>query len=225
MSSGTYDFNPSMGELVLYAYGLCGIRRPQITTEHMVDARMAANLLLVDYANDGPLLWTVELQTQNLTQGQVTYSVDPSVVMILDAYISQDSGPDRIIMPVSRTEYASFPNKTQQGFPTVFWFDRLVYPTITIWQAPDSSGPYVLKYYTFRQVQDSDYADGNNVEIPYRFLSAFAYGLAAELALSYAPDKMMQLGTIAAAKWQKAAAQDTENVPLHIIPGISSYYR
>ena len=28
-TSGTYDFQPSMGEEVLYAFGLCGIRTPR----------------------------------------------------------------------------------------------------------------------------------------------------------------------------------------------------
>ena len=69
-----------------------------------------------------------------------TFSVDPNTVVILDAYVSNlnsGSNIDRIIMPISRTEYASYPNKQQQGFPTVFWFDRLLAPTVTLWPVPN----------------------------------------------------------------------------------------
>ena len=44
--SNTTAFNPAGGEAVIYAYGLCGIRRAAITQEHLADARMAANLML-----------------------------------------------------------------------------------------------------------------------------------------------------------------------------------
>ena len=70
--SGTFSFNPSMGDAVLYAYGLCGIRRAQVLQEHMVDARIAANLVLADWLNQGTNLWQVELVTQPLTQGVST---------------------------------------------------------------------------------------------------------------------------------------------------------
>ena len=34
-TSGTYAFNPGLGEITLYAYQLCGIRPTQLTQEHM----------------------------------------------------------------------------------------------------------------------------------------------------------------------------------------------
>ena len=97
---------------------------------------MAANMLLSRWSNQGVNLWKVELVTQNLVQGQATYPVDPSIVMILDSYVTTNSGSsstNRIILPISRTEYASYPNPQQQGFTTVYWFDRLISPTITLW--------------------------------------------------------------------------------------------
>jgi hypothetical protein len=147
-TSGTYAFNPSLGELVLYAYNVCGVRPSTLAQEHMSSARMAANLMLSRWSNQGVNLWAVDLVTVPLSEAVTTYSVDPSTVMILDAYIETSSGSgspiDRIIMPVSRTEYASYPNKEQQGFPTVFWFDRLISPTITLWPVPPANDTYTL---------------------------------------------------------------------------------
>lgn len=130
-TSGTYQFNPALGEIVLYAYQNIGIRPTAVLQEHMESARMATNMMLSRWSNQGVNLWAVDLITTPLVAGQATYDVDPSTVMILDAYTTA-GGPDRVIMPISRTEYASYPNKAQQGFPTSFWFDRLTSPTVTL---------------------------------------------------------------------------------------------
>jgi len=128
-------------------------------------------------------------------------------------------------MPVSRTEYASYPNKEQQGFPTVFWFDRLVSPTITLWPVPPATGTYTLKYYRVRQVQDSNFTNGQTVEIPYRWLEAFADGLAYRLAKIWSPPIAAALKAVADESYSIAAAQDVENVAMYISPMVSGYYR
>ena len=66
----------------------------------------------------------------------------------------------RIILPISRSEYANYPNKSQQGFTTTFWFDRLLSPTITLWPVPDGTSAQYLKYYRVRQIQDSNFTSG-----------------------------------------------------------------
>jgi hypothetical protein len=43
-TSGTYDFNPSLGEITIYAYMNIGIRPTSIVQEHMESARMEAVL-------------------------------------------------------------------------------------------------------------------------------------------------------------------------------------
>ena len=242
-TSGTYAFNPSLGELVLYAYNLCDVRNTALAQEHMEAARMSTNLLLANWANRGVNLWAVDLVTVSFNQtptvltvtgngstatlayatpntpvyaigtqitvsgtgvvdgtqtvtasanGSVTfaasysgtttggtiststpaatYSIDPNTVVMLDAYVENTSNAsqpiDRIILPVSRTEYASYPNKQQIGFPTVFWMDRLLAPQVTLWPVPDGTSSQTLKYYRVRQIQDANYTSGQNVEIP-----------------------------------------------------------
>lgn len=228
-TSGTYTFNPSLGELVLYAFNLCGVRNTALLQEHFESARMASNLMLSRWSNQGVNLWKVDLVTTTLTTGTSTYSVDADTVMILDAYVTTNqSGTDidRIIMPISRTEYSSYPNKDQQGFPTVFWFDRLLSPTVTIWPVPDTStGPQYLKYYRVRRIEDSALTNGQQVDIPYLWLECFAYGLAQRLAMIWAPDKVQLLKPMADEAYAIAAEQNVETAQQYISPMVSSYFR
>jgi hypothetical protein len=228
-TSGTYTFNPSLGELVLYAFNLCGVRDTALLQEHFESARMASNLMLSRWSNQGVNLWKVDLVTTALTTGTSTYSVDADTVMILDAYVTTDqSGADidRIIMPISRTEYASYPNKEQQGFPTVFWFDRLLSPTVTIWPVPNTStGPQYLKYYRVRRIEDSALTNGQQVDIPYLWLECFAYGLAQRLAMIWAPEKVQILKPMADEAYAIAAEQNVETAQQYISPMVSSYFR
>ena len=164
-TSGTYTFNPSLGEITLYAYQLIGVRPTALLQEHLDAARTATNMMLTRWSNQGVNLWQVDLVTVPLVQGTASYSVDPNTVVMLDAYIEYGSPAiDRIILPVSRTEYASYPNKAQQGFPTTFWFDRLLSPTVTLWPVPDGSQTS-LKYYKVMRIQDANMNGTQEVDI------------------------------------------------------------
>jgi hypothetical protein len=195
----------------------------------MEAARMATNMMLARWANQGVNLWKVDLVTTPLVTGQATYSVDAKTVVILDAYVqNDDSGAniDRIILPISRTEYASYPNKEQQGYPTVFWFDRLLSPTVTLWPVPNTdNGPQSLKYYRVTQIQDAGLQNGQTVDIPYLWLEAFAYGLALRLAQIWRPEFVMTMKPFADESYQIAADQNVETAQQYISPMISGYFR
>ncbi len=229
VTSGTFAFAPTLGEAVLNAFARIGIHRTEILQTHLADARLEANLLLAKISDQQPNLWTVDLQQISLVQGTTTYSVPPETAMILDVYIRFGSpSTDRSMYPISRSEYSTYPQKSLQAFPTVFWFDRLIAPTITIWPVPDGNGPYTLFYYRVRQIQDANYSDGTNalnIEIPYLWLDAFVAGLAARLARIYAPPLEGQRKMDADEAWSLAAKQDVENVNMMVSPGLSFYFR
>lgn len=224
-TSGTYAFNPGLGEIVLYAYMNLGIRPTSLLQEHMDSARMATNMMLSRWANQGVNLWAVDLVTTPLIEGQSTYAVEGNTVMILDAYTTTDQGIDRVIMPISRTEYASYPNKAQQGFPTSFWYDRLISPTITLWPVPDGTSATILKYYRVRQIQDSNLRNNENVEIPYLWLEAFADGLTYRLARIWNPQLAVPLKGQADESYMIASNQNVENVGMFISPMVGGYFR
>lgn len=227
-TSGTYAYSPSMGELTMYAFNLCGIRGTELAQEHMESARMASNLLLGRWASQGVNLWKVELLSIPLVQGTSAYNVPPNVIVMLDTYVTttdiSGNSIDRLILPISRTEYASYPNKGQQGFPTTYWMDRLLSPTVTLWPVPDGSET-ALNYYAVQQIQDANFTNGQSLDLPLYFLEAFAYGLAQRLATIWAPERAVGLKTLADEAYQIAAMQNVETAAFYVSPTISGYFR
>ena len=225
--SGTYTWSPSLGDISLYAFNLCGIRPTALTQEHMQSAVMAANLLQSEWAARGVNLWKVELVTTPLIQGTDTYSVNPSVIVILDMYITVGTGSaatDRYILPISRTEYASYANKVQQGFPTVYWLDRLQSPTVTLWPVPDGY-EVSMSYYAVQQLEDATLAGAAQPDIQYYFQRAYAFGLAKELSMIWAPEKNQLLAAEAEKAFEIAAQQNVETNQVFFAPTMGSYWR
>lgn len=226
-TSGTYDFSLTNADIVASSYALLQIRRPALTAEYMTDARIQLNLLLASWSNLQVNLFNVDLVSVPLVQGTATYSVDPSTIMVLDAYLSFNGAPlsNRLIFPISRTEYASYSNPTAQGTPSVFWFNRILAPTMTLWLVPDQTSQYTLNYYRCFQNQDANLPAGETPAIPYRWLDALVTGLAGRLAKIYAPALEDKREADAQKAWNIAASQDVENVDLVITPQLDGYYR
>jgi hypothetical protein len=226
-TTGTYDFAPSMGEAVLYAFGLAQIRRTAVTQQHFEDARLATNMLMARWSADGVNLWQVELCSIPLIQGCSTYQVPSNTIVMLDAYYTINNGQaqqDRIMTPISRTEYANYPNKNQQGAPTVFWFDRLLSPTVTVWPVPNGQQAS-FKYYRLRQTQDSSLRNGQNVEVPIYFLEAYTFGLAHRMAMIWNAAMAPALKVEYNESWGVASRQNIETANVYISPMINGYYR
>lgn len=188
---------------------------------------MAANLMLGRWSSQGVNLWAVDLQTIPLVQGTSTYSVPPNTIVILDAYLTLNQGAatvDRIITPISRSEYATYPNKNQQGVVSVYWMDRLLAPTVTFWQVPDGNAPSV-SYYRVRQIQDAAFTSGQQIEVPPYAYEAAATGLAARLSIIWAPDRAEGLKALADESWQVFADQNVETSMVYLSPTVSGYWR
>ena len=76
--SGTYNFLPSAGDIIITAFQRIGIRPTEILQTHLQQAVMELNLLQSKLSNQQPNLWDVDLQPLPLTQGVATYSIPPS---------------------------------------------------------------------------------------------------------------------------------------------------
>jgi len=226
-SSGTTSFAMSNASIAVAAYSRLKIRRTSLLAEHMQDAYTEFNLMQSKFSNLPVNLWTVDLVSVPLVAGTATYDVDPDTIQILDAYLSLNSSTenDRLIFPISRTEYASYPNKTAQGVPSVFWYDRLISPTITLWYVPDATSTYTLKYYRCVQIQDANFPGGETPNVPYRWLDCMVAELAHRLSRIWAPELEAVREKDAEKAWNIAATQDVENVDLNIMPQVGGYYR
>lgn len=216
---------------------------------------MAANLVLIDWASDEPNLWNVELRSLSLVQGTTTYTLPDDTLLVLDCFIrtnpatvyeldgsrnvvrdgfnnpivitqgSPITNNDRILYRVSRSEYASFPNKGMQAPPTVYWPDRVQPIEMNIYPAPDGHTVYELNTYVIVQQQDQALTGDSPTGSPYRMLSVFADAVAAKLALSYAPDKFELLDKVAERSYTRARGQENESVSIYIQPNLMGYYR
>ena len=222
-TSGTYNFNPPLGTLSLNAFSRIGIKRTELLAEHMENAWLESNLLQADWGSDGITWWTVELVTVPLVAGQATYTVPANIVSVLDLYINNGS-QNRLIFPFSRTDYASLAVPSQTGFPTTFWWNRLIPPTITLWPVPDTNATYTMSYYAYTQMQDATFRQGGNANIPYFWLDAYTADLAHRLSRHHA----QPLEAIRLADRDRAysrACKQVENEQLYITPGLTGYYR
>lgn len=143
------------------------------------------------------------------------------------AGLTQNADPvDLLMYPISRNDFAAVPDKLQQARPTTYWFDRTINPTLNVWPVPDANGPYELRYYVFRQVEDANPRMGQTPDVPYRFYEAFCADVAAHLAMKWSePQLAIALRAYATATFQEAKEADREQVPLYISPDVSGYFR
>lgn len=207
------------------AFGRIQVRPTEILAPHIQQATMEMNLLLAKFNNNTPNLWAVALETLPLTQGVATYSLPAPTIQVLDVYVrTSNPGTDKIMFGISRTEYASIAQKTTQGPPNQFWFDRAISPEITLYPVPDGNGPYTMYLYIVRNIQDAYTAGGLNVEVPTLWLDALAAGLAHRLARIYAPQLEDKRKMDADEAWKIALDQNVENTPMYIAPGLNGYF-
>lgn len=231
-TTNTYSFAPSAADIILNAFAMIGIRRPEITQEHLEDAYMAANFLMVDFTNRSPNRWTMETQDQILAADTPTYDLTSRTLAISIAYIDTTSGStttSRVIGPISAVDYAAIPNKLQEGPPTSYFLSLLTTPTVTVWPVVPSSDTtvYTLRMQTFRQNQDVQLSNGVGIDAPYRFLDSFSTGMAARLKVIY-PAKAppgVDFDGLYEKRFILAAQTDQEKTPLYIRPQLSGYYR
>lgn len=231
-TSGQYLFAPPVSDIFLESFSRIGVRGTAITRRHMIEAKRSINLELQGWSNGpGPNLWEINLSTIALVAGQATYTLPATTVSVLDVYYTTVNGGgagvniDRIMLPISRTQYAMIPNKLQPGTPTVYWFERLNPPTLTFWEPPDVGAPtQVISYYWLKQIQDAAPTNGQIADVPYRFEDALCAGLAVRLAEKFAPERLKEKMEMFTAAWNKALSTDQENAPVSIQPTIFGYW-
>ena len=126
---------------------------------------------------------------------------------------------DNVMARISSSEYMTYPDKTVSGRPSVFWMDRQVNPVLVLWPTP-SSQYMVLSMRVIRMLQDLG-SMTNNIEIPSRFQDAYCAALAKRLAIKKVPRDQLLIDSLEKDEekaYSYAATEDTEKVPLRLIP-------
>ena len=212
-TSGTRTFNLDVAEAIEEAFERCGL---EVRTGYDVkSARRSMNLMFAEWANRGLNLWTVAQGTTTLTQGTSTYTLGADVADILEMVLRRD-GTDYEVERISRGEYLTFPNKTDQGRPSQFYFDRQIEPVITLWQTPENSTDQLVYYYVQR-IEDAG-AYTNTTDLPWRFYPCMVAGLAYYISMKRAPERVSLLKAVYEEEFQRAADEDEDRVPLKLQP-------
>jgi len=204
-----------VGEIIEEAYERCGL---EVSTGYDAKtARRSLNLMFADWANRGVNLWTVQQGTATLVQGTATVTLTADVVDVLEMVLRRD-GTDYEIERISRGEYITLPDKTTQGRPSQFWFNKQIDPIINLWAVPENSTDQIVYYYVQR-IEDAD-ALVNTTDMPFRFYPCMVAGLAYYLAMKRAPQLVQLLKTVYEEEFQRAADEDEDRVPLKLQPSI-----
>jgi hypothetical protein len=195
-------------------------------------AKRSLSLLLMDWANRGINLWTLEQGTQVLTYNVGTYDLPADTVDLLDHVIRTGTGTNQIDINISRissSTYVAIPNKNATGRPIQIWINRrtgatdsagaVVYPQFTVWPKPDNSTPYTIYYTRLRRM--FDVGNGSNgQDIPFRFLPCMVAGLAYMLSMKI-PGSEARMASLKAQydeAWDLAAGEDREKAAVRFVP-------
>jgi hypothetical protein len=214
-TSGSRDFNMDVGEIIEEAYERCGL---EVRTGYDArTARRSLNLMFADWANRGLNLWTVNQGIITLTAGQAQETLTSDVVDVLEMVLRRDN-TDYEVERISRGEYLTLPNKTTQGRPSQFYFDRQIDPVINLWSVPENSTDQLVYYYV-RRIEDAD-ALVNTTDMPFRFYPCMVAGLAYYLSMKRAPERAQLLKVVYEEEFQRAADEDEGRTPLKLQPSI-----
>ena len=230
VTSGTYTFNLDTGEIIQEAYERCGIETK--SGYDLKTARRSLNLLLTKWVNDGVNLFTLDLETTNMTKDQdhITFN-STSRLDILDSAIRDNSDTsatsDIIIERISMDEYLAIPSKLNTGKPVQYAVERNSQFTssasathkVYLWPIPDQTY-YQLVTWSIKYPQDVSATYTQNPDIPRRYLPALISGLAVELAVKKAPDRLAVLKPLYDQDWEKAREEDRERVSFHVLPQV-----
>ena len=229
-TSGTYTFNLDTGEIIQEAYERCGLETK--SGYDLKTARRSLNLLLTKWVNDGVNLFTLDLETTNMTkdQGYITFN-STSHLDVLDAAIRDNSNSsdtsDIILERISMDEYLAIPSKLNTGKHVQYAVERNSQFTssasathkVYLWPVPDQTY-YQFLSWSIKYPQDVSATYTQNPDIPRRYLPALVSGLAVELAVKKAPDRLAVLKPLYDQDWEKAREEDRERVSFHVQPQV-----
>ena len=217
-TSGTYTFRPDVDEIIVEAWERCGIDAQQLTGYQARLSRRSLNIMFADWATRGVNYWTTVETTLALTQSDNTYTLAVGTVDILSAVVRRSSA-DTTMTRMALTDYNALPNKTTEGRPTQFFFDRQYTPQIYLWPTPENSTDTIV-YWALMQIEDVT-SSNEDTDIPYRWTDAMAAGLAMRLYTKLPTidaNRLAMLQAQAITSFSNAATDEGERATLRIVP-------
>jgi len=216
----------------------------QVTTVGVMMATTGSFNIVFEWSNDG-VTWTTALApgvTAYVAGKWQWYDIDGqqpvnfyrmretggNTLNVVEFYAG--NSPTEIpLARMNRDDWTNLPNKTFQGRPLQYWFDRSRdYPTMNIWPVTDPGsmfGQFVI--WKQRYIMDVGTLT-DELDIPQRWYECVVWQLSWRLAMEMPEFDMNLLGMIkGTADEALKVAQDEErdNSPIYFAPNISPYTR
>lgn len=223
-TSGTTTFDLNLTELIEEAWERATGGGEIRSGYEFRTARRSLGLLLLEFANRGLNLWTIEQGTIPLVQGTSIYALPPDTVDIIEHQVRTGTGStqsDIHLNRISVSTYASIPNKEVEGRPIQIYVDRQIAPLVNLWPVPDQDDTYTLVYWRMRRLQDAG-VGSNTQDIPFRFLPCLVAGLAFFISQKV-PDGAMRAPSLKAEyeeSWLIASTEDRERASVFFTPRV-----
>lgn len=214
-SSGTYTYGLANADVITEAFERCGKSPESLTSEHLESALRGLNLLFSAWETEGARLWHMVQTTHTTAISEQSFALSAGVIDIGTVFLRRD-GTDIPMYPISREDYANIPDKDVTGRPTRYWVERAISPTIYYWPAGENATD-VIYYYQIKQFEDAGTLQ-NTPDAPRRWGEAICSGLAANLAVKYAPERLDRLYLLADRAFKNAHRDDQEAAPLVLSP-------
>lgn len=189
--SGSVNFSLTASDIVEEAFAMLGIfadEEPMQSVDKNRGIRIL-NMMLKGWQADGVKYWDMTEGSLALVQSQASYSFatggDFATVPfdLMQVRITR-SGTDLEMLEISREDYFRLPNKTSEGYPTQWFYDRQRDSgTLYVWPVPDATAG-TLKFTYRRVINDMD-SNPDNMDLPQEWYEAVVSNLADRLAIYY----------------------------------------
>ena len=221
-TTGTTTFNLNLNDLIEEAWERASGGGEIRSGYEFRTARRSLSLLLLDWANQGLNLWTIDQGTVPLVAGTATYDMPEDTVDLIEHVLRTGTGgtqSDLSMTRISVSTYSTIPNKTATGRPIQIYIDRQIEPKVTVWPVPDASDTYTLVYWRMRRLEDA--GNGTNTQdVPFRFMPCLVAGLAYQIAqkIPEGTDRLPLLKMEYDEAWTRAATEDRDRASVSFVP-------
>lgn len=225
-TSGAVTLEYDVLDLIEEAYERAGVDLQTLNAQHLRSAMRSINMIFKHWQNLQIKVWTLEQETETLTEGNYSFTLDAGTVDIdPNTVVLRRSGVDTPMIPLLRDDYWAIPDKDVKGRPDRFWIDKSA-ATLTLyhWQAAENSTDQII-YWRIRRLYDVT-AVTETPDVIDRWVEALTSELAArlfgKLPLNIRADIMavgQDLERKAAMRFDEARDEDRERGPSWIGPG------
>lgn len=218
----TWGVDTPADDLIQEAFERIGMDPSRISGWQLESARRSMQMVFTDWSNRPVNLWKVTQYSYSLAAGASSQALLTYQLFVTEAFTRQtNAGTNNDIMlsSISRSEYAALPNKAQTGTrPTQYYLQRTITPTVYLW--PVTQDATVTLFLNTMDFQFDVGAYSNTLDAPQRWSEALAAGTAYRLAQKFAPARLMDTKAAYDEAYAAAATEDTENVPMRLVPDL-----